>query len=137
MSIFETTHTVERALENLIGSQDVMICLKCILPYLGRIGDEGQNGKTSAISLTSFRIFCKLIKDVPEETLTEHLPSIMPHIYKALVKKSVDMRKTSVFCIVQMYLVLGQEKMNPYLEDLNVAQRKLVKIYIDRHNRLL
>lgn len=135
---YEITHTAERALENLVTTQDSVRCLRCIIPYLGRIEqDDNNRGKASPFILSTFRTLCKMLSGVPQQPLLDSLPSIMPSIYKALVHKSVDLRKASVFCIVEMLLILGWEKLNPFLDKLNVAQRKLVNIYVERHQNKL
>ena len=46
-------------------------------------------------------------------------------------KGALDMRKASIFALVEIYMVMG-DAFYPYTEDLSPAQRKLLTIYIDR-----
>lgn len=50
---------------------------------------------------------------------------------QAFNNESADVRKAVVFCLVDVYLVLGDE-LTQHLEGLTTAQLKLVTIYINR-----
>ena len=57
-------------------------------------------------------------------------PSLLPLCHTALGHKSVDMRKATVFIIVEMYYVLGDEL---DLDEFSDSQRRLIDVYVDRH----
>jgi len=60
---FELTHTAEKALENLVVSQDSIRCLRCIIPYLGHIDQECESSKPPTIIWSSFRTLFKSDRD--------------------------------------------------------------------------
>ena len=52
-------------------------------------------------------------------------------LFEAFRNPNADVRKAVVFCLVDMYLVLG-EQLTPHLEELSTSQLKLVTIYINK-----
>lgn len=46
-----------------------------------------------------------------------------------------NVRKQSIFCLVELLLVFGTEKVDSLLEPLTVSQKKLVYLYYNRHQR--
>ena len=73
-----------------------------------------------------------LAEKISPDTLRNALPSLLSLFHTALSHKSVDMRKATVFLLVEMHFVLGDEL---GLDDLTDCQRRLVDVYIDRHPR--
>ena len=63
-------------------------------------------------------------------SLKSELPSLLSLFHKALCHKSVDMRKATVFVIVELHFVLGDEL---ELDDFTDCQRRLIDVYIERH----
>nr|XP_023877964.1 CLIP-associated protein-like [Quercus suber]POE78965.1 clip-associated protein [Quercus suber] len=59
------------------------------------------------------------------------LPSFLPALFEAFGNQSADVRKTVVFCLVDIYIMLGKSFL-PYLEGLNSTQLRLVTIYANR-----
>lgn len=45
---------------------------------------------------------------------------------------SANVRKSLVFCMVDMYFVMDHNDFNQYITQFNVNQQKLVNIYIER-----
>lgn len=63
-----------------------------------------------------------LIKLLPELT-----SAILPHFSSPLV----DIRKSVVFVLVEVYMKVG-DTLYPYVKDLAASQRKLLTVYIER-----
>lgn len=42
------------------------------------------------------------------------------------------MRKSVVFCLVEVYAILGEEAFSKYMAELSSVQMKLIKIYLDK-----
>lgn len=59
------------------------------------------------------------------------LPAMLPGLFHAFKHASADVRKAVVFCLVDMYMVMG-ETFTPYLSELSASQLKLVTIYANR-----
>ncbi|XP_042467456.1 CLIP-associated protein-like isoform X1 [Zingiber officinale] len=73
----------------------------------------------------------KLVSRLPQDDLMKHLPSFLPALFDAFGNQSPDVRKTVVFCLVEIYIKLGKSFL-PYLEGLSSTQLRLVTIYANR-----
>ena len=60
------------------------------------------------------------------------LPRLVPGLIRAFNHSRADVRKATVFCLVEAWVKVGDGVMEPHLSGLNEAQRKLVTIYHDR-----
>ncbi|KAL2945478.1 CLIP-associated protein [Bienertia sinuspersici] len=73
----------------------------------------------------------KLVGRLSQEELMAQLPSFLPALFDAFGNQSADVRKTVVFCLVDIYIMLGKAFL-PHLEGLNSTQLRLVTIYANR-----
>ncbi|XP_042422440.1 CLIP-associated protein-like [Zingiber officinale] len=73
----------------------------------------------------------KLVGRLPQEDLMKHLPSCLPALFDSFGNQSPDVRKAVVFCLVEIYIILGKSFL-PYLEGLSSTQLRLVTIYANR-----
>jgi CLIP-associating protein 1/2 len=72
---------------------------------------------------------------MPRQRVFEHLDVVLPGVVVALGNTSSEVRKAAVFCLVDVYMILGEQVM-PYLaKDLTPSQMKLVTIYIGRQQQ--
>ncbi|XP_065030000.1 CLIP-associated protein-like isoform X2 [Musa acuminata AAA Group] len=109
---------------NIILSQfDPFQFLSVIVPLL--ISDDE---KTLVICINCLT---KLVGRLPHEDLMKHLPSFLPALFNAFKNQSPDVRKTVVFCLVEIYIMLGKSFL-PHLEGLSSTQLRLVTIYANR-----
>jgi CLIP-associating protein 1/2 len=76
-------------------------------------------------------IILQLVGRLSEEELMNQLPTFLPALFDAFSNQSPDVRKTVVFCLVDIYIMLGKAFV-PYLEGLNSTQLRLVTIYANR-----
>ncbi|KAL7500870.1 hypothetical protein ACHAWT_010371 [Skeletonema menzelii] len=140
---FEVVHTAEQALQNLICGNDPEVCFEELLPYTtGAEVEEALqrprcNTLASSISnpsklLSTLRTMRYLIDKVSIDSLRNALPSLMQLFQTTLSHASVDLRKATVFNLVEMHFVLGDELI---LDDFTDSQKQLVGIYIKRHNK--
>ena len=125
---YEIVHTAERALENLVMALEAERCLKVMLTYLTRKATEPE------ILLSCIRTLQKFIGRIPSGVLLANLGIITPPLVQCFSSPNVDMRKSVVFALVQVYFVLG-DKLMPYLTGLNAAQLKLITIYVEREQK--
>ncbi|KAF9610019.1 hypothetical protein IFM89_019659 [Coptis chinensis] len=72
-----------------------------------------------------------LVGRLSQEELMAQLSSFLPALFDAFGNQSADVRKTVVFCLVDIYIMLGKSFL-PYLEGLNSTQLRLVTIYANR-----
>ena len=65
------------------------------------------------------------------EELMRAAPSLLPGLFLCFNSTRSELRKAVVFCLVDLYLVLGDWLM-PHLAPLTHTQLKLVTLYIDK-----
>ena len=129
-SPFEIVNTAERALRNLVDGTDHEACFEHLLPFTSIEID--LNDKNSPPELLSvLRIMRYLVDRVSIDSLKAALPSLLSLFHTALDHKSVDMRKATVFVLVELHIALGDDELN--LDDFKDCQRRLVNVYIERH----
>merc|ERR1712070_1248775 len=70
-------------------------------------------------------------EEPPQVQLLCILPQLLPPLFESFRNPNADVRKAVVFCLVDMYLVLG-EQLTPHLTSLTTSQLKLVTIYVNK-----
>ncbi|CAA0815256.1 CLIP-associated protein [Striga hermonthica] len=113
----------EHCLAMVLSQYDPIRCLSVIVPLL--VTDDERTLVTCINCLT------KLVGRLSHEELMAQLPSFLPALFDAFGSQSADVRKTVVFCLVDIYIMLGKAFL-PYLEGLNSTQLRLVTIYANR-----
>ncbi|XP_074652208.1 CLIP-associating protein 1-B-like isoform X3 [Tubulanus polymorphus] len=83
------------------------------------------------INHAAIKIENKVIEKMQYDDLVKLVPDIMPGLIKGCNDKESPVRKASVFCIVAVYMVIGEE-LRSYLSELNGSKLKLVNVYIER-----
>lgn len=68
---------------------------------------------------------------LPPGNLRLLFASMLPGLFNAFKNANADVRKAVVFCLVDLYMIVGDELV-PFLSSLTTSQRKLVTIYINR-----
>ncbi|CAN6688636.1 unnamed protein product [Malus baccata var. baccata] len=113
----------EHCLSIVLAQYDPFRCLSVIVPLL-----VTEDEKTL---VTCINCLTKLVGRLSQEELMAQLPSFLPALFEAFGNQSADVRKTVVFCLVDIYIMLGKAFL-PYLEGLNSTQLRLVTIYANR-----
>ncbi|CAL0299631.1 unnamed protein product [Lupinus luteus] len=119
----KVSNEAEHCLTIILSQDDPFRCLSVIVPLL-----VAEDEKTL---LTCINCLTKLVGRLSQEELMAQLPSFLPALFEAFGNQSADVRKTVVFCLVDIYIMLGKAFL-PYLEGLNSTQLKLVTIYANR-----
>ncbi|KAL8489961.1 hypothetical protein ACS0TY_025747 [Phlomoides rotata] len=122
-SIPKVSNESEHCLTIVLSQYDPFRCLSVIVPLL--VTEDERTLVTCINCLT------KLVGRLSQEELTSQLPSFLPALFDAFGNQSADVRKTVVFCLVDIYIMLGRAFL-PYLEGLNSTQLRLVTIYANR-----
>eukprot|EP01018_Ginkgo_biloba_P033457 Gb_39333 [translate_table: standard] len=113
----------DRCLTSILSQYDPHQCLRVVIPSL--VSEDEKTLVTCISCLT------KLVGRLPAEELMAQLPSFLPALFDAFGNQSADVRKTVVFCLVDIYIVLGKAFL-PYLGRLSGTQLRLVTIYANR-----
>lgn len=119
----KVSNEAEHCLTIVLSQYDPFRCLSVIVPLL-----VTEDEKTL---VTCINCLTKLVGRLSQEDLMRQLPSFLPALFDAFSNQSADVRKTVVFCLVDIYIMLGKAFL-PYLEGLNSTQLRLVTIYANR-----
>ncbi|KAJ4968834.1 hypothetical protein NE237_015535 [Protea cynaroides] len=122
-TIAKVSNEAEHCLTIVLSQYDPFRCLTVIVPLL-----VTEDEKTL---VTCINCLTKLVGRLSQEDLMTQLPSFLPALFDAFGNQSADVRKTVVFCLVDIYIMLGKAFL-PYLEGLNSTQLRLVTIYANR-----
>ncbi|KAM7252853.1 hypothetical protein ACFE04_025471 [Oxalis oulophora] len=121
--VAKVSNEAEQCLSIVLSEYDQYKSLSVIVPLL-----ITEDGKTL---VTCIKCLTKLVNRLTEAELLVQLPSFLPALVDAFGSQSADIRKTVVFCLVDMYIKLGKPFL-PYLEGLNRTQFRLVALYANR-----
>ncbi|GAB1609449.1 CLIP-associating protein 1-B-like isoform X4 [Argonauta hians] len=83
------------------------------------------------VILAAIKMQNKVIELLPKEELESSLTEIVPGLLKSYDDSESTVRKASVFCLVSIYMAVG-DNLRPYLSQLNYSKMKLLKLYIKR-----
>ncbi|XP_020591401.1 CLIP-associated protein-like isoform X2 [Phalaenopsis equestris] len=122
-AVSKISNEVQRCLTILLTLYDPFRCLAVIVPML-----VSEDEKTL---VTCINCLTKLVGRLSYEKLMSQLPSFLPALFDAFGNQSPDVRKSVVFCLVDIYIILGKAFL-PYLEGLSSTQLRLVTIYANR-----
>ena len=124
--VYHVQNALRGTLESMLKMFKPSNILKSLLPMLNTL-----NGYQLQIVLNQI---CKIISRLATGTLLDALPEIMPQVIHAMENEEASIRKEAVFCFVEAYFALGENVM-PYFEQLSIAQRKLLTIYVKKRKQ--
>eukprot|EP00066_Takifugu_rubripes_P021747 XP_011611013.1 PREDICTED: CLIP-associating protein 1 isoform X6 [Takifugu rubripes] len=119
----EVVRAAEEAASTLAGSIHSEQCIKVLCPIV-QTADY-------PINLAAIKMQTKVIERIPKEPLVQLLPDIMPGLLQGYDNTESSVRKASVFCLVAMYSVIGED-LKPHLTQLTGSKMKLLNLYIKR-----
>ncbi|XWS13531.1 hypothetical protein CRYUN_Cryun36dG0044700 [Craigia yunnanensis] len=122
-AVSKVSSEAEKCLSIILSEYDPFRCLSVIVALL-----ITEDEKTLIICI---KTLTKLLGRLSQEELLAQLPSFLPVLFYAFSNQSAEVRKTVVFCLVDIYVMLGKAFL-PYLQDLNGAQLRLVTLYANR-----
>ncbi|XP_058101370.1 CLIP-associated protein-like isoform X2 [Magnolia sinica] len=122
-AVAKVSNEADHCLTVILSQYDPHRCLTVVVPLL-----VSEDEKTL---VTSINCLTKLVGRLSQEELMAQLPSFLPALFDAFGNQSADVRKTVVFCLVDIYIMLGKAFL-PHLEGLNSTQLRLVTIYANR-----
>nr|XP_057906744.1 CLIP-associating protein 1-B-like isoform X6 [Doryrhamphus excisus] len=119
----EVVRAAEEAAFTLAGSIHPEQCIKVLCPIV-QTADY-------PINLAAIKMQTRAIERIIKEPLHQLLPDIIPGLLLGYDSTESSVRKASVFCLVAVYAVIGEE-LKPYLSQLTGSKMKLLNLYIKR-----
>lgn len=84
------------------------------------------------MNLGAIKILTRVIEHTTQDILEPHLKEIMESLIKAYDNEESSVRKSAVFCMVELHGIVGEEVLQPHLASLNNSKLKLLHLYIKR-----
>ncbi|XP_076579376.1 CLIP-associating protein 1-B-like isoform X14 [Chaetodon auriga] len=119
----EVVRAAEEAASTLAGSIHPEQCIKVLCPIV-QTADY-------PINLAAIKMQTRAIERIAKEPLHQLLSDIIPGLLQGYDNTESSVRKASVFCLVAIYSVIGEE-LKPYLAQLTGSKMKLLNLYIKR-----
>ncbi|XP_074520459.1 CLIP-associating protein 1-A-like isoform X4 [Halichoeres trimaculatus] len=119
----EVVRAAEEAASTLAGSIHPEQCIKVLCPIV-QTADY-------PINLAAIKMQTRAIERIAKEPLHHLLSDIIPGLLQGYDNTESSVRKASVFCLVAIYSVIGEE-LKPYLAQLTGSKMKLLNLYIKR-----
>ncbi|KAJ3591574.1 hypothetical protein NHX12_006707 [Muraenolepis orangiensis] len=113
----------EEASATLAGSIHPEQCIKVLCPIV-QTADY-------PINLAAIKMQTKVIERIAKDPLIQLLVDIIPGLLQGYDNTESSVRKASVFCLVAIYSVIGED-LKPHLAQLTGSKMKLLNLYIKR-----
>ncbi|KQJ83476.1 CLIP-associated protein isoform X2 [Brachypodium distachyon] len=121
--VAKISNEANRCINVLLAKYDPFRCLAVVAPFF--VSDDEK------MLVVCINCLTKLVGHLSQEELINQLPAFLPALFDAFSNQSPDVRKSVVFCLVDIYIMLGKAFV-PYLEGLSSTQLRLVTIYANR-----
>lgn len=125
--IREVRMVAEKAAATYAVHMNPQLILRIIQPLISSENDT--------ILLGAIRMLSRIVSRIQKEELLEHIPRVLPALFEAFGHQNVDIRKSVVYCLVDIYIQLG-DQFKPFLSNLNPSQLKLVTVYLKKRGTL-
>ncbi|XP_016536512.1 CLIP-associating protein 1-like isoform X3 [Poecilia formosa] len=119
----EVVRAAEEAASALAGSIHPEQCIKVLCPIV--------QTTDYPVNLAAIKMQTRAVERVCREPLLQLLPDVIPGLLQGYDNTESSVRKASVFCLVAVYAVIGEE-LKPYLSQLTGSKMKLLNLYIKR-----
>ncbi|CAE7560404.1 clasp1 [Symbiodinium natans] len=108
--------SLARALDQLLASVEPLRALEILLPQVSR----------------NFGLLSATLRRLAAEQILTHLDVIVAPIVGAAESDSAETRKAAIFSLVDLYLIVGEDVMSYFRQELSPSQLKLVTLYAER-----
>ncbi|XP_051060062.1 CLIP-associating protein 1 isoform X10 [Phodopus roborovskii] len=119
----EVVRAAEEAASTLASSIHPEQCIKVLCPII-QTADY-------PINLAAIKMQTKVVERITKESLLQLLVDIIPGLLQGYDNAESSVRKASVFCLVAIYSVIGED-LKPHLAQLTGSKMKLLNLYIKR-----
>uniref|UniRef100_A0A8C2IE41 Cytoplasmic linker associated protein 1 n=1 Tax=Cyprinus carpio TaxID=7962 RepID=A0A8C2IE41_CYPCA len=112
----EVVRAAEETASTLAGSIHSEQCIKVLCPIV-QTADY-------PINLAAIKMQTKVIERIPQDSLIQLLPDIIPGLLQGYDNTESRVRKASVFCLVAIYSVIGED-LKPHLQQLTGSKNSI------------
>lgn len=111
-------------------------CAQAVARYLSqelmlRLLTTVINDSQTSLNLPAVKMQTQVVKVSSPDLVQDVLPDLIPGLIAACNHENSQMRKASIFCLVQIAIKFGDAVWD-YLSDLNAGKKRLLRIYIEK-----
>ncbi|XP_054732110.1 CLIP-associating protein-like [Anastrepha obliqua] len=120
----ETAREIDLIIPRIVSSLPLNATINIVNPVIAT--------SCYPMNLCAVKLLTELADRHGSELTEFHLDSIFPNLARLTDDSESMVRKAAVFCIVKLYIVMGEEKVKPKLSVLNPSKVRLLNVYIDK-----
>ncbi|XP_014095622.1 CLIP-associating protein [Bactrocera oleae] len=120
----ETAREIDLIIPRIVSSLPLNATINIVNPVIAT--------SCYPLNLCAVKLLTELADRHGAELTELHLDSIFPNLARLTDDGESMVRKAAVFCIVKLYIVMGEEKVKPKLSVLNPSKVRLLNVYIDK-----
>ncbi|XP_067612657.1 CLIP-associating protein [Eurosta solidaginis] len=120
----ETAREIDLIIPRIVSSLPLNATINIVNPVIAT--------SSYPLNLCAVKLLTELADRHGAELTELHLDSIFPNLARLTDDSESMVRKAAVFCIVKLYIVMGEEKVKPKLSVLNPSKVRLLNVYIDK-----
>ncbi|XP_017477631.1 PREDICTED: CLIP-associating protein [Rhagoletis zephyria] len=120
----ETAREIDLIIPRIVSSLPLNATINIVNPVIAT--------SCYPMNLCAVKLLTELADRHGAELTEFHLDSIFPNLARLTDDSESMVRKAAVFCIVKLYIVMGEEKVKPKLSVLNPSKVRLLNVYIDK-----
>ncbi|XP_059614672.1 CLIP-associating protein isoform X2 [Phlebotomus argentipes] len=125
---YRTNRDVVSLIENSIPKIAAVLPLDLSINILNPVIATGE----FPTNLCAVKILTELASKQGKNLTEHHLDVLMPNIALLTDDSQSMVRKAAVFCIVKLYIVMGEEKVKPKFSMLTGSKVRLLNVYINK-----
>uniref|UniRef100_A0A3B4BC56 TOG domain-containing protein n=1 Tax=Periophthalmus magnuspinnatus TaxID=409849 RepID=A0A3B4BC56_9GOBI len=119
----EVVRAAEETAVTLASSLVPEQCLKVLCPIV--------QTADFPVNMAAIKMQTRAVERSSPEALIVLLPDLIPGLLQGYDNTESSVRKASVFCLVSIYAVIGED-LKPFLSQLTGSKMKLLNLYIKR-----
>jgi len=120
----EVSKTAEECCTLIAGSQPAKDIFTVLCPLV-------EGGELPA-NLAAIKMIHTLVEQSQASSVAPHLPNVVAALLTGYDHSESTVRKASVFCLVAIHNLVGENVLSQYLRDLSGTKMKLLNLYIKR-----
>lgn len=119
----------------VVKEAEVTAAAMVVFPFNTIVNTLGPLIRTSPYpeNLGAIKMLTKIIvESKPTDISDQQLSLIMPGLVNATDHEQSTVRKSSIFCLVEIYKVVGEQRLAEYIQCLPGSKLKLLRVYLSR-----
>ncbi|XP_063699950.1 CLIP-associating protein isoform X2 [Culicoides brevitarsis] len=125
---YKTSKEVQREIDLMIPRLARVLPLEPTVAILNPVIATGEY----PCNLCALKLLTEIVDTQGQDMNEGQLDLLMPNIARLTEDQQSMVRKAAVFCIVKLYVKMGEDKVKPKLQLLNSSKIRLLNVYIQK-----